>query len=199
MTINPRYPRPDDPHVAERRLNRLRTLTQSSLRDGGKYLARHCGLKPTSKFIGPFKKIFLPPAIPSRFFACLIERLLRRRSSQQKISATENGLPFHVRERGRMDFIKHISHSLMFAARGDARRRHRLAAGALFVAAASLAQFFYQSWQPRRAAGAQAAALQGEAAVRRLKTDCDSPATVTANISNRSRRARSAPTATASQ
>jgi len=70
-----------------------------------------------------------------------------------------------------MQFTKHISSALIFATRRGARRRHWLAAGVLFVAAASLAQFFYQPWQPRRAARAQAAALQGEAAVRRLKTD----------------------------
>jgi len=42
------------------------------------------------------KKSFPPPAIPSRFFACVIEQPLRRSSSQQETSATKNDSPFNI-------------------------------------------------------------------------------------------------------
>ena len=69
-----------------------------------------------------------------------------------------------------MDFIKRISHSLFFATGAGARKLRWIAVCTLLaMAAAGLAQFNHL-W-PRRAQAEPAAALQGEAALRRLKTD----------------------------
>src|ERR1051326_7975965 len=59
----------------------------------------------------------------------------------KKILATENGLPLNVREGGRMDFIKYISDSLVFAPDIGARKLRWIAACALLAAAAGLAHF----------------------------------------------------------
>lgn len=65
-----------------------------------------------------------------------------------------------------MKYDNRFLSALRFAVRRGAQWRRWLAA-VLVIAAASLAQFFHQPWSRR----AQAAALQGEAAIQQLKAD----------------------------
>ncbi len=77
-----------------------------------------------------------------------------------------------------MIYSKHVPHTLNIAARGGARWRYWLAACAIIAAAAGLVQG-NQHWQlwhlghlwPSQTQVAQAATLNGEAAIQQLKTD----------------------------